>query len=224
MSKTILIIEDDTDINNMLCKLLSLNGFNTKCAFSGTEGVLLHDKDVSLIILDLMLPGKNGEDIIKGLKDKNDVPIIVTSAIHDIDKKLDLFKLGVDDYITKPFDNEELIARVNVQLRHSKNKGIESILKYKDIEMNLDDYKVTCNNKEISLAKNEFEILKVLMENQNHVVTKSTLFDIVWNNEDSADDNTLNVHISKLRNKLKGANQKVDYIETVWSVGYRLKK
>lgn len=224
MTKTILVIEDDTDINNMLCKLLSLNGFNTKSAFSGTEGILLHDKNVSLIILDLMLPGKNGEDIIKELKNKNDVPIIVTSAIHDIDKKLDLFKLGVDDYITKPFDNEELIARINVQLRHIKNKGIENILKYKDIEMNLNDYKVICNNKEISLTKNEFEILKVLMENQNHVVTKSTLFDIVWNDEDSADDNTLNVHISKLRNKLKEANQNVDYIETVWSVGYRLKK
>ncbi|HAB66079.1 MAG TPA: DNA-binding response regulator [Firmicutes bacterium] len=224
MTKTILVIEDDTDINNMLCKLLSLNGFNTKSAFSGTEGILLHDKNVSLIILDLMLPGKNGEDIIKELKNKNDVPIIVTSAIHDVDKKLDLFKLGVDDYITKPFDNEELIARINVQLRHIKNKGIENILKYKDIEMNLNDYKVICNNKEISLTKNEFEILKVLMENQNHVVTKSTLFDIVWNNEDSADDNTLNVHISKLRNKLKEANQNVDYIETVWSVGYRLKK
>lgn len=223
MTKTILVIEDDTDINNMLCKLLSLNGFNTKSAFSGTEGILLHDKNVSLIILDLMLPGKNGEDIIKELKNKNDVPIIVTSAIHDVDKKLDLFKLGVDDYITKPFDNEELIARINVQLRHIKNKGIENILKYKDIEMNLNDYKVICNNKEISLTKNEFEILKVLMENQNHVVTKSTLFDIVWNNEDSADDNTLNVHISKLRNKIRSITND-DYIETVWSIGYRLKK
>ena len=224
MKKTILIIEDDTDINNMLCKLLSLNGFNTKSAFSGTEGIILHDKEVSLIILDLMLPGKNGEDIINSLKEKHNVPIIVTSAIHDIDKKLELFKLGVDDYITKPFSNEELIARINVQLRHSKIEEKTNILNYKDIEMNLKDYKVTCNSKEISLTKNEFELLKVLMENQNQVVTKSTLFSTVWNNEDSADDNTLNVHISKIRNKLKEANRSTDYIETVWSIGYRLKK
>lgn len=224
MKKIILIIEDDTDINNMLCKLLSLNGFNPKSAFSGTEGILLHDKEVSLIILDLMLPGKNGEDIISTLKEKHNVPIIVTSAIHDIDKKLELFKLGVNDYITKPFSNEELIARINVQLRHNKSEEKTNLLKYKDIEMNINDYKVTCNNKEIVLTKNEFELLKVLMENQNQVVTKSTLFDTVWNNEDSADDNTLNVHISKLRNKLKEANSNVDYIETVWSIGYRLKK
>lgn len=224
MKKTILIIEDDTDINNMLCKLISLNGFNPKSAFSGTEGILLHDKEVSLIILDLMLPGKNGEDIINALKEKHDVPIIVTSAIHDTDKKLELFKLGVDDYITKPFSNEELIARINVQLRHSKSEEKNNILIYKDIEMNINDYKVTCNNKEIVLTKNEFELFKVLMENQNQVVTKSTLFDTVWNNEDSADDNTLNVHISKLRNKLKEVNPNVDYIETVWSIGYRLKK
>ncbi|MDY6329042.1 MAG: response regulator transcription factor, partial [Lachnospiraceae bacterium] len=107
----ILIIEDDKDINEMLQKLLKVNGYDVVSAYSGTEGVLLHNKYISLIILDLMLPGKNGEEIISELQAKSVVPIIVTTAIHDMDKKLDLFELGADDYVTKPFNNNELLAR-----------------------------------------------------------------------------------------------------------------
>ncbi len=220
--KTILIVEDDKDINEMLQKLLKTNGYNTKSVYSGTEALLVHDDGIDLIILDLMLPGKSGEEIITELRKIKNVPVIVTSAINDIDKKLDLFSLGADDYVTKPFNNEELLARIKVHLKHNINNQ-EEILRIGDIELNPKTYQVICNDIDINLSKIEFEILKLLMRNDNQVVTKSVLFDTVWNTLDSADENTLNVHISKIRNKLKKANPNKDYIETIWSVGYKFK-
>lgn len=222
--KKILIIEDDNNINDMLKQLLSTNGFNVICAFSGTEGVLLHNENVDLILLDLMLPGKNGEEIIEELKNKYNVPIIVMSAIHEVDKKLNLFELGADDYLTKPFHNEELLARIKVHLKNNKTSNTSSIIKYKDIELNTQDYTSVCNNQKLILTKHEFDLLKTLMERPEQVFTKSNLFDLVWGDEDSADDNTLNVHISKIRNKLKEINPDEEYIETVWSIGYKMKK
>lgn len=223
--KNILIIEDDNHINEMLSKLLRLNHYNTISAYSGTEGILLHNSQIDLILLDLMLPGKNGEEIITQLHNKKKVPIIVISAIYEINKKIDLLKLGANDYITKPFNNGELLARIEVQLRHTLDSNTnEPILRFKDIELNTIDYTVKCNNKYINLAKKEFEILKVMFENPNRVFTKNNLIEQVWDNEDSADDNTLNVHISRIRNKLKESNPNEKYIETVWSIGYKLSK
>ena len=223
MNSTILIIEDDKDINEMLTKLLTNNNYNVLNAYSGTEGVLVHNDNIDLILLDLMLPGKNGEEIIRELKNENNVPVIVMSAIQDIDKKVDLFDLGANDYITKPFHNDELLARIKVQLR-DKNNTISNILKFKDVELNKANFTVNCNNKEVAFTKKEFELLKLLMENENQTLTKSMIFDSIWNDENSADDNTLNVHISKIKNKLKECNPDEEYIETVWSIGYRLKK
>jgi len=223
MNSTILIVEDDKDINEMLTKLLTNNNYNVLNAYSGTEGVLVHNDNIDLILLDLMLPGKNGGEIIRELKNKNNVPVIVMSAIQDIDKKVDLFDLGANDYITKPFHNDELLARIKVQLR-DKNNTISNILKFKDVELNKVNFTVNCNNKEVAFTKKEFELLKLLMENENQTLTKSMIFDSIWNDENSADDNTLNVHISKIKNKLKECNPDEEYIETVWSIGYRLKK
>lgn len=222
--KRILIVEDDKNINELLQNLLKRNGYETLSAYSGTEGILLHDQSIDLILLDLMLPGRNGEEIIEDLKEKNDVPIIVMSAIDEIDKKVNLFELGADDYLTKPFENRELLARIKVQLRHEKKIADTSILRYKDIELNTKNYTVICNDQNILLTKNEFELLKVFMEYPDQVLTKSNLFELVWGDEESADDNTLNVHISKIRNKLNSANPHEEYIETVWSIGYRMKK
>lgn len=222
MSK-ILIIEDDKTIQEMLITLLKKNNYETVSAYSGTEGVLIHNRDIDLILLDLMLPGKSGEEIITELKAKKDIPILVMSAIHELDRKLDLFELGAEDYITKPFSNEELLARIKVHLRVRKDNS-HSILEFKDIVLNKSNYQVICNGKKVILTKNEFELLKTLMENPNQVFTKSALFDSVWKDLDTADDNTLNVHISKIRNKLRENNPDMEYIETIWSVGYRMKK
>lgn len=135
LMKKVLIIEDDKNINEMLQELLSNNGYNVSTAYSGTEALLIHNKQIDLIILDLMLPGKNGEEIIKKLKTINDVPIIITTAINDIDKKLDLFELGADDYITKPFNNAELLARIKVHLRKT-NTDSKDIITIDDVETN----------------------------------------------------------------------------------------
>lgn len=220
---TVLIIEDDIDINKMLTKVLTSNNYKVINAYSGTEGLLVHDDNIDLILLDLMLPGKNGEEIIKELKAKNNIPIIVISAIQDISKKVNLFDLGANDYITKPFNNDELLARIKVQLR-DKNNVSSNTLKFKDIELNKTNFTVICNGREVSFTKKEFELLKLFMENENQTLTKSMIFDNIWSDENSADDNTLNVHISKIKNKLKDCNPDEEYIETVWSIGYRLKK
>ncbi|WP_294474616.1 response regulator transcription factor [uncultured Ruminococcus sp.] len=224
MQRTILIIEDDAEINDMLRILLRQNGYQTISAFSGTEGLLAHSKEVSLILLDLMLPGRSGEDIIRELKAKHNVPVIVTSAIHDVSKKVDLFSLGADDYVTKPFHNEELLARIAARLRTNTEALTNDILTYKNIVLNRSDHSVVCSGKSAELSKHEFALLELLMERPDRTCTKSLIYDTVWDYENSADDNTLNVHISKLRKKLKECSPDEEYIETVWGIGYRLKK
>lgn len=224
MNHSILIIEDDAEINDMLQILLRQNGYQAVSAYSGTEGILVHSNEISLILLDLMLPGRRGEDIIRELKAKHNAPVIVISAIHDVNKKVDLFTLGADDYITKPFHNEELLARIAARLRTGIETTASDILTYKDISLRKDDFFAQCNNQTLELSKHEFALLQLLLEHPNQTCTKSMIYDTVWDYENSADDNTLNVHISKLRKKLKECNPDAEYIETVWGIGYRLKK
>ena len=223
MSKKILIIEDDNEINRMLKILLESNGYTTSSAYSGTEGILVHGKDISLVLLDIMLPGRSGDEIIRELKEKHNVPVIVMSAIHDIDKKVNLFSLGADDYVTKPFHNEELLARIGARLRGKTGQGIvSSSLKYRDIEIDNDNFTASCAGIKLDLSKREFDLLRLLVENSEKTCTKSMIYDRVWDYENSADDNTLNVHISKLRKKLKECNPDTEYIKTIWGIGYRL--
>ncbi len=224
MPKTILIIEDDAEINDMLRILLRQNGYQTVSAYSGTEGLLAHGKEISLILLDLMLPGRSGEEIIRELKEKHNVPVIVTSAIHDVNKKVDLFSLGADDYVTKPFHNSELLARIAARLRITAEVPAEEPLTYRDITLNPGDYSASCKGVPLDLSRYEFALLRLLIEHPDRTCTKSLIYDTIWNDENSADDNTLNVHISKLRKKLKTAAPDAEYIETVWGIGYRLKK
>lgn len=219
----VLIVEDDNDINNMLSDLLSLNQIESISAYSGTEALLLLDEKVDLVLLDLMLPGLSGQEVIKAIKARFTVPVIVLTAINKMDTKLDLFELGADDYLIKPFDNNELLARIKIQLKHQQLSLPKTITKYKDIELDEDSYEVICNENKVCLSKTEFTLLKILLENPTRVFTKDILFELVWNHEDSGDDNTLNVHISKIRSKLKKANPMQEYIETVWGIGYKMK-
>lgn len=223
----ILVVEDDLDINNLLCKILIKEGYNVRSAYSGTEAKMCMEQyEYHLILLDLMLPGINGEDIIKHIRKIKTMPIIVISAKSDQDVKVEVLKLGADDFISKPFDTNEVIARVQSQLRRymvfSKPKEKEKILRHKDLILNRDTIEVTLDGKPVILTAREFCILELLMANPNKVFTKSNLFEHVWNEEFLGDDNTVNVHISNLRSKLSKIKPNDEYIHTVWGIGFKI--
>lgn len=220
--KTILIIEDDEKIQDMLKIYLGRNGFATVSAYSGTEGLLVHGNYIDLILLDLMLPGKSGQDVIGDLRAIKDVPIIVMTAVGDLGSKLDLFSRGADDYITKPFHNEELLARINARFK-------EHVIPSDRIEIDglvivMDEYAVSLNGTDVPFSKCEYDILLLLAQNRGKIVTKSTIFDKVWDYSCEADENTLNVHMSRIRKKLKDIDPDAEYIETVRGVGYRIRR
>ncbi|GAA0086125.1 response regulator transcription factor [Clostridium sp. CTA-7] len=223
----ILVVEDDLDINNLLCKILIKEGYNVRAAYSGTEAKMCMEQyDFHLILLDLMLPGINGEDIIKFVRKLKIMPIIVISAKADQGVKVEALNLGADDFISKPFDTNEVIARVQSQLRRymvfSKPKEEERILRHKDLVLNRDTVEVTLDGKHVILTAREFCILELLMANPNKVFTKSNLFEHVWNEEFLGDDNTINVHISNLRSKLSKIKPNDEYIHTVWGIGFKI--
>ena len=220
--KIILIIEDDDKIQDMLKIYLRRNGFDTVSAFSGTEGLLVHGENIDIILLDLMLPGKSGRDIISDLRKKKDVPIIVMSAVGDLDSKLELFAKGADDYITKPFHNEELLARIKARFKEYSTPSDK--IEIDGLVINKDEHSVKLNGTEILFSNYEYDILLLLAENRGRIITKSTIFDRVWDYSSEADENTLNVHMSRIRKKLKDIDPDTEFIETVRGVGYRIKK
>lgn len=223
----ILVVEDDLDINNLLCKILIKEGYNIRSAYSGTEArMCMEQYDYHLILLDLMLPGISGEEIIKHIRKIKTMPIIVISAKAEQDVKVEALRLGADDFISKPFDTNEVIARVQSQLRRymvfSKPKEKERILRHKDLILNRDTVEVTLDGNPVILTAREFCILELLMANPNKVFTKSNLFEHVWNEEFLGDDNTINVHISNLRSKLSKIKPNDEYIHTVWGIGFKI--
>ena len=223
----ILVVEDDLDINNLLCKILTKEGYNVRAAYSGTEASMCMEQyDFQLVLLDLMLPGINGEDIIKGIRRLKTMPIIVISAKENQEIKVEVLGLGADDFVSKPFDTNEVLARVQAQLRRymvfSSSNSKERILRHKDLILNRDTVEVTLNGETVTLTAREFCILELLMENPNKVFTKSNLFEKVWNEEFLGDDNTVNVHISNLRSKLSKIQPNVEYIHTVWGIGFKI--
>lgn len=219
--KNILVIEDDASIQDMLKVFLTSNGYSVTSAYSGTEGLLVHNKDIDLILLDLMLPGKKGCEVIEDLKKIKEVPVIIMSAIGDIDSKVDLFEKGADDYIIKPFHNKELLMRIRARLK-VRTESPEAV-ELGSLEINTDEHRVYVAGKEVLLSRYEFDILLLLAKNRGKIMTKSRIFDTVWDMSDTADENTLNVHMSRIRKKLKEADPDGDYIETVRGVGYRIR-
>ena len=220
--KTILVIEDDININRMICDLLKLNDYFPLSASTPDEALKKINSKVDLILLDLMLPKISGKELIRDLKQYRDIPVIIVSAISDVNMKVTLFELGADDYITKPFHNQELLSRIKLALKHHQKEEKE-ITTYKDIILNDKEFRAKCNQQDLKLSKTEYDIIKLLITHPHQVITKSMLFEQVWGDDESADENTLNVHISKIRTKLKKCNPNEEYIETIWKIGYKLK-
>lgn len=218
----ILIVEDDNYINNLIYDTLTQKKFECVRAFSGTEAMLyIENYEISLIILDLMLPGMTGEELLAKIKPQNKTPVIILSAKDELDSKVELLTLGADDYITKPFQIKELVARVEVQLRKSNNTAIEKRLSHKGVTLDFDSYKGIIDDQTISLTPQEFKILELLMSNPQKVYSKSDIYNYAWEDYYIGEDKTINVHISNIRQKLKAAG-KDDFIETVWGIGFKL--
>ncbi len=219
MSK-ILIIEDDESIHNIIEELLKKNGYDTFNAYSGTEALLLLEKEkYDLILLDLMIPGLTGEEIIKKV---NNIPIIVLSAKISSDDKVKCLLSGANDYITKPFEAQELLARIEVQLRNNKNNELDN-LKYKELELLNDNHTLLVCDKKVSLTKTEYAILKHLLLNKQQVITKNKLLDLISMDTEDCDENSLRVHISNIRKKIRDYTEK-EYIESIWGIGFKIKE
>lgn len=217
----ILIVEDDISIHNVIEELLKKENYKTYNAYSGTEALLLLEKDkYDLILLDLMLPALSGEEIIKKVKD---TPIIVLSAKASADDKVNCLLSGANDYITKPFDSKELLARIEVQLRKKNNYNIMENLKYKELELLNDNHTLLICNKKISLTKTEYAILKQLLLNGNQVIPKNKLLDLISMDTEDCDENSLRVHISNLRRKIRDYTEN-EYIESIWGIGFKMKE
>ncbi len=215
----ILIVEDDVSIHNVIEELLKKENYTTFNAYSGTEALLLLEKEkYDLILLDLMLPAVSGEEIIEKVKD---TPIIVLSAKISSDDKVNCLLSGANDYITKPFDGKELLARIEVQLRSKSNSNIKETLKYKDLELLNDNHTLLVSNKKVSLTKTEYAILKQLLLNPNQVITKNKLLDLISIDTEDCDENSLRVHISNLRKKIRTYTE-VEYIESIWGLGFKM--
>lgn len=217
--KTIAVIDDDVAIGNMLEELLTKEGYAVQRAYSGTEAVLLlSSRRVDLVLLDLMLPGLNGEEVLPQI---SGIPVIVISAKADVADKVSLLMNGASDYITKPFDTAELLARITVQLRRSEQPEPNAILLCGDLALDPQQHLVQVQGQAVHLTRTEFAILKLLMHNPDQVVTKSVLLDRISVDTPDCMESSLKVHVSNLRKKLRAAGGR-DYIESVWGIGFKM--
>ncbi len=220
--QTILVVEDNTDIHNFIKEVLEKENYHVLNSYSGTEALMiLEQKHVDLILLDLMLPGLNGEEIIKKV---NNIPIIVISAKISPEDKVNALLNGANDYITKPFSTEELLARIQVQLRikrNSKENVRKTELTYKQMVLNQENHTIHIGKNPIYLTKTEYAIVKQLLLNPKQVVTKSKLLDFISQDTLDCDENSLKVHISNIRKKIRKVTEE-EYIESVWGIGFKM--
>ena len=215
----ILIIDDDIHINEILEEVLIQEGYQVSHAYSGTEALLfLANEKPDLILLDLMLPGLTGEEVLSQIEK---IPVIVMSAKVEVKDKVALLLNGAEDYITKPFEIEELLARIVVQLRKSTRSDSSEKLMYREITVNMVTHEAWVGEHEVKLTKTEFAILKILLEHPKQVITKTVLLDRVSEETPDCMESSLRVHISNLRKKLREISGK-DYIEAVWGIGFKM--
>lgn len=222
----ILIVEDNKDVNSMLAEVLTCGGYDVSSAYTGIDGLKkIKSEEYDLILLDIMLPYKSGDEILREVREFSDIPIIIISAKDIIGIKIDLLKMGADDYITKPFDLDEVVARVETNLRrcHRQNQ-VEKVFQYKDMVLDDNAKRITVNSIELDVTAKEYQIIELLIKNRAKVFAKANLYETIWQDAYLGDDNAVKTHISNLRSKLKMANADKEYIETVWGLGYRLFK
>ena len=237
----ILIVEDDININNLLCEVLMKAGYTCEQAFSGTEAKLLlniKEKAYTLVLLDLMLPGASGEEVLKEIRKQGRLPVIVLTAKDSIDDKIGVLTNGADDYITKPFEIREVLARIQVQLRHIEAEteaetevktkaGIQEgqgsgRLEFRDMVLTRSTFEVSIGGRVLpKITKQEFAILELLLKNPKQVFSKEDIFEYAWDEPYMGETKTLDVHISNIRKKIKTVTPD-EYIETIWGIGYRL--
>jgi DNA-binding response OmpR family regulator len=229
----ILIVEDDPEINQLLTKYLQKEGYQTDSAFNGLEALERFARTgYQLVILDLMMPKLDGHEVLRRIREKGNVPVLIVSAkSEEVDKIVGL-GLGADDYMTKPFGIGELIARVKAQMRRylylndapaqDEQEEPDHLLKHGDLTLDLNTYQVQIGDEKKTLTAKEFEILKLFLKNPTRVFTKSQIFQAVWQEEYLADENTVMVHIRRLRTKIEADASNPEYIQTVWGIGYKL--
>jgi len=225
MSK-ILIVEDDKEINKLVSDFLKDNGYEVLSLFDGLKAVdAVKNDNVDLVILDLMLPYKNGDMVLADIRKISMIPVIVVSAKETTQNKIDLLRLGADDYMTKPFDLEEVLARIESNLRRASfMQGSRNALEYNGLCIDEGNNTASLDGTELSLTAKEFAILQMLLQYPDKVFSKANLFESIWKEEYIAEDNALNVHVSNLRAKLKNICPDKEFIDTVWGIGYRLHK
>lgn len=221
----ILIIEDDKEINNLIFHTLKKEGYDIVQFFDGKEAVEKYNNSFNLVILDLMLPYVDGIEVLRQIRTVNNAPVIILSAKDEETDRIIGLGMGADDYMVKPFSTRELVARVKAQLRryvyYNEDKH-NSLLTYDKLKLDTSNYKVFKENKELNLTPIEFELLKFFLESPDRVFTKAQIFNNVWKNEYVNDDNTVMVHIKRLRNKVEDNPNDPKYIVTVWGIGYKL--
>ncbi|MCI8668516.1 MAG: response regulator transcription factor [Lachnospiraceae bacterium] len=219
----ILIVEDDTNINNLLKEALEKEQYDCQQAFSGTEAkMLLEVRKYSVVLLDLMLPGISGEEVLKVIREQGKIPVIILTAKDDLDAKVDILTSGADDYITKPFEIKEVIARIQVQLRHAGPGQENHLLNYKEMVLDRESFSVEIHGQQLQkITKQEFFILELLLKHPKKVFSKEEMFEYAWEQSYMGETKTLDVHISNIRKKIREITEE-EYIETVWGIGYRL--
>lgn len=232
----ILIIEDDTDINNLLARMMRRQGYEAVQAFSGTEGKLrLQLEQYDLLLLDLMLPGLMGEELIREIRRTDpDLPIIVVSAKSGLEERVEVLELGADDYMIKPFAAAEVAARVAGALRRSARRRKQEEtqqesgkplqlkkLQYKELTLDADRREVRIRDQILNLTAHEYDILCILLQEPGKVYSRQRLYELVWQGGYYGEDNTVNVHVSNLRKKIAAADTD-EYITTVWGIGFRM--
>lgn len=215
---TILIVEDDVSIHTMIREYLRQQGFSFLDAYSGSEALLVLDTHVpDLVLLDLMLPGVDGQQVLARLKEHSDAAVIVLSAKDSVQSKVELLQQGADDYMTKPFALEELEARIRVQLRR-RNGNDNDALRVNDLTLCPDQRTLLIHEQPVTLTRHEYRIMELLMQYPKRAFSKKEIYEYAWEDIYAADDKTVSVHISNIRNKCRGA----EIIDTIWGIGFKL--